>query len=826
MSQSLLLKIKGLYTSYNELSEVPTGALLEADNIDILKDSIAEPRRGFDRLSAGYSDANHRTAKTWFYQEKQFAHHGTLGSENTISYFDSGSWTSVGTFSAPSGFKIRTVQANQNLYLTTSTGVQKLAAYNATAMLAGAYKALDLNASISASASTWLANNFRTAYRAVWGYKDVNNNLILGAPSQRESIKNTSGTDKAIDLRVTIPSGVTTSWFLQIYRAAAVDNSASTTEPSDEMGLVYETNPTSGDLVAGYIDITDIVPDSLRGATIYTAASQEGLAQGNERPPLAKDIAVFRDCVFYLNTVSKHRYFLTLLSASLMADDDIVTIGGIDYTAKSSETIADAEFQRFTAGSTAQNIRDTALSLVRVINRHTSSTVYAYYLSGPDDLPGKILVEERGIGGAGFALTSDALAGTWSPPLPSSGTAESSNNDTFKNGMSWSKPNQPEAVPLSNRKEIGDRNLDTLRGVALRDALYIFKDDEAIYKVTGYYPDFQIDVLDSSAKLIGAETPAILNNQIFCLTDQGVTIISDSSKVISRPIEQDLNRIITEATSTISSLAFGLAYETDRKYYLFLPDSSADTTPVQAYVFNSFTNAWTRHVLSKTCGVVNDNLLYLADAASNFINVERKTYTFADYVDYGFSTSISAIASRVITLSTGIDQVEVGDIVFQSSTAFGTIVEIDEPNSQVTVETDPGLSVASATILKRIECKITWVPVASGNPAILKHNHTATLLFKSDFAGTGALIFNSELSPYDESVPVVGRGIGLWGLFAWGQAAWGGARLRRPLPQLIPLNKQRSSLLTISFEHAYGFSPWQLQGLSVFGTPGTEKVSV
>ena len=41
MPQDLKLKIKGLYTSYNDLSEVPDGALLKARNIDILQDSLA-----------------------------------------------------------------------------------------------------------------------------------------------------------------------------------------------------------------------------------------------------------------------------------------------------------------------------------------------------------------------------------------------------------------------------------------------------------------------------------------------------------------------------------------------------------------------------------------------------------------------------------------------------------------------------------------------------------------------------------------------------------------------------------------------------------------
>lgn len=827
MSQSLNLKIKGLFTSYNELSEVPEGALLVADNIDILKDSIAEPRRGFDRLAAGYTDATQRTAKTWFYQDKQFAHHGPLGSEGTISYFSGGTWHTSGSYSAITGTKLRALEANQNLYVNTSTGIIKLDAYNSTPILSGAYKALDVAASTSASASTWLTNNYRVAYRVVWGYKDLNKNLILGAVSQRESFKNTSGVTKAVDLRITIPTGVTTSWFVQVYRSSMVDNSAATVEPSDELGLVYETNPVAGDITQKYIDITDIVPDDLRGATIYTAASQEGLAFQNERPPLAKDIAVFRDCVFFFNTTSKHRYFLTLLSATGtngLADDDTLIIGGITYTAKNAETITSGYYKRYTAGSASQNITDTALSLVRVINRYASSTVYAYYLSGPDDLPGKILIEERGIGGSSFALTAtDGVC--WSPSLPTSGTTQSSTNDRFKNGLSWSKPNQPESVPLGNFAQVGNKDTEGQRCIALRDALYLFKDGEGIYKLTGYYPNFQIELLDSSASLIGNETPGILNNQIFCLTTQGATVVADGTKVISRPIEQEILSLFGSTLDLVKSIAFGIAYETDRKYYLFLPETSADTTPTQAFVFNTFTNTWVRHVLSKTCGVLHNNYLYLGDADSNFINVERKTYSYLDYVDYGFTTSISAIASNIATISSGVDDVAVGDVLYQSSTIFSLITAVDTANNQVTVNTDPGFSAASVDVLEAIDTEIKWVPITTGNPGITKQYHTALLLLKASFNGTGYLTFSSDLSIYDESVPLVGLGNGLYGLEPYGDGPWGGVTPRKPMRQWVPRNKQRCSLLTVSFTHAYGLSPWQVEGLSLFGTPGSENVS-
>ncbi len=827
MSQSLNLKIRGLYTNVNELSGAPDGALLVADNIDIVSEFLAQPRRGFDRMEFGYTDLADRSDKLFLYQDKLFAHHGTLGSADTLSYHDSLSWTSLsGTYLAPTGFKIRILRASQNLFLTTSAGIKKIDAYNSTPRSAGAVKALDISSSVSASAAVWLATDHRVSYRGIWGYKDLNNNLILGAPSQRESFKNTSGSNKAVDLRATIPDDVTTVWFFQLYRSNAVDQGGGDIEPNDELGLVFETNPTSTDITNGYIDITDIVPDELRGAIIYTAGTQQGLANGNEQPPMARDIDDFRDCVFFANTTSKQRYTLTLLSVggtAGIAANDTVTVGGIAYTAKSSETIASAEFKVVTSGSAALNIRDTALSLIRVINRYASSTVYAYYMSGPDDLPGKILFEERIIGGSSFAVIS-SRATCWNPQLPSSGTTESSANDRFKNGLYWSKPNESESVPLVNFAVVGNKDSEILRIAKLRDSLLILK-DEGVYRLTGYYPNFTIDLLDSSAIISAPESAAIVNNELFFLSSQGVATVGDSVSVVSIPIEDQIRELLADNSAGIFSQAFGVGYESDRKYMLYMPSLSADTSSMFCFVFNTFTRQWTKHLRPATCGVSDEGNLYLGSYNSNLTFKERKNYEYSDYVDYGFLSSITGISGEVLTIGISIDLIAIGDIIWQSSTLFATVLSVDLNNQTVTVTVDPGFTVDDITVLKSIPTQIKWTPITMGNAGILKHAHTAEILMRQDFSGTGYFGFESELSTTTDLVPVQGLGIALWGMFPWGSEPWGGELLRRPVRQWITKDKQRHSQLILSFSHSVGYSPWKMQGMTVFGTPGTERVA-
>lgn len=830
--QSLDLKISGLHLFESELSEVPQGALSVADNIVINRPSVGEPRRGFDRAFSVPSTAK----KVFFYQSQTLVHYGT-----SLGYSNGTSTTAfTGTYSQPSSsIKVRAAEANQNFYFTSSTGVYKLDRYNGTPVAAGAPKAIDLQASLQ-NASNWLTNNYRVAYRLVWGYYDANNNLILGSPSPRESIKNTAGATRSVSISGSIPAqvvstynaGTITGWIYQLYRSEMIDNSSSYIEPSEEMRLVYQGMVTGADISALSITISDIVDDTLRlGAALYTAASQEGLVNSNEQPPLAKDIAIYKNTLFYGNTISRHRYYLTLLSVggtNGIAVNDTVTIGGVAYTAKGTETVASAQFAVVTSGSAAQNIHDTAISLVRVINRYASSTVYAYYLSQSADLPGKIVLEERAIGGASFAVISSRST-CWSPALPSSGTTQSSTADTFKNAVYYSKVSQPEAVPLGNYLFAGSANKNILRILPLRDSLFILKED-GVYRLSGETSaNFRVDLLDSTAIVIAPESAVVLNNQIYALTSQGVVTITETGvQVVSRPIESTLLSLQGQDLTTLQNETFAVSYESERKYILFVLSVNGDTSPTQAYVYNTFTNSWTRWPLSKTCGGVNPatDKLYLGDYATSYVNVERKTFRFTDYVDYGFSSTLSAVtgSGKVLTL-TSTDSIAAGDIVYQSASVFATVVSVDSVAGTATVNVSASFSLGSVDILKAIATKIAWVPFTVANPGQAKHFREASLLFKSDFTGTGTLRFSSDRSISTETETFTGTALGLWGLFSWGTVPWGGTNNKRPYRVLIPRNKQYCSQLTVQFEHSTGYAAYQLNGISLIGEMVSERIS-
>lgn len=252
-----------------------------------------------------------------------------------------------------------------------------------------------------------------------------------------------------------------------------------------------------------------------------------------------------------------------------------------------------------------------------------------------------------------------------------------SDNEELPNRVYYSKRKQPEAVPTINFIDIGPQDSEILRILALRDELYVLKED-GIYVISGTSaPDPQTGTggwtvrLVDSAEILAPDSAVVLNNQIYCLSDQGVIRISGSSVgVISRGIEDRINRIV-DADYEYSPNTFGIAYENDRAYVLFTPQSSTDTSATQAYRYNIFEKTWSRWEYEATCGIVmrRDNKMYLGNGDRNYVSQERKNNDRTDHADRNFSASINAsgVSGTTIELSTLVN-VKPNDVIVQTQT--------------------------------------------------------------------------------------------------------------------------------------------------------------
>ena len=804
MSQNIKLKVSGLFTNPNQLN-VPDGALSEALNI-VVDNENAESRRGFRKLIPSLAENADRYDRLVEYKGTLIAH-----KNSTLEYFNSTSWVPYsGIYEHPNDLLARMyfAQANDNLYFTTRAGVKMMSSPNGVIYNTGMPKGLDATATTVGSSGI-LSNGSNMAYRIVWGSRDDNNNLYLGSPSQRIIVSNSSGGTRDVQLSITIPSGITTDDFIQVYRSRE-----STTEPDDELQLCYEANPTSAEITARQLVFTDSQPVSMLKAYLYTNANQEGITEANDEPPMAYDICEFKGFLFYANVRRKHYLKVNLLSAggtSGLQLNDTITINGLVFTAKTAENITNREFKLFTSGSVTQNIDDTARSLISVVNRASSNTtIDSYYETNYDDVPGQILFRRRDYSETSFSVSVSRATAFKIDSLTSS-------NEQFQNGLSWSKIQQPEHVPLSHTELIGSKAHPIRRILALRDALFILKDD-GVFFLTGSAGSWSIRALDVT-KIIAPDSARVVNNQIFCLADQGIVGISDTGvQILSEPIVDKLKEIQGLDLEGVKAYTSAVGYETDRKYILGTISSAGETFSTQSFVLNTLTNKftiWDKPFRYAYVSPSNDKL-YLCHAIDNQILVERKSFSYRDYVDEEIaSVNILTIDNQILTLSS-VSGISKGDLLYVSDSIYSPITEINIATNQVTVSEVRPWTLTSATILKAIQCRFEFAGHHCQNPGIDKLFTEIALLFKSSRFTEASVGFYTDLSGGYSNVPIRGTyGASGWGLSPWGLSPWGGVQRPKPIRVSVPRNKTRATTISIRFAMRIGYGVFSVSGLSI-----------
>ena len=898
MGQSLNIKLRGLYTFPNDYSAIPEGALSQADNVIVDRDSLAEPRRGFTYQNAltvpAYFPTNMVARKLFYFQNQilAFCSLGNTTSNLSTYYYDSTTatgWTQMdnGYINFPStGIFPRSAQANQNIYFTTSYGIRRVDYYKSSSLMAGMPQGLAPKCTANSS-TNWLGSYYSVRYRVVWGYIDINNNLVLGAPSSDVWFANgATARSVLIDLSAAIPSYIqnpsSTQIILQIYRSLATapsgalstDTAGSFTigrtytilspgttnftsigaansnvgtiftatgagtgtgtatyevpiAPNDELYLCYES--TYAAFIAAHVGFafTDDQPEAFLGASLYTNPSQEGIGNSNSVIPAALDIAEFRDSMFYANIAEAQQFTLTILALPTVGDT--ITIAGVVMTAHASEVTSSNYFL------TGTTLTDCALSIIRVFNRYCYVHALSYYaenISSATGIPGIISFQASNPGlGSLFHLTSSNGV-AYKPALPVSGTTISSTGDYSPNGIAFSKTQQPEAVPMQNRIYVGSKDKAILRIIPLRDSLFILKED-GIYRLYGTDPtNFQVALLDSTANCIAPETAVVMNNMIFSLTTQGVVTISETGvTIMSRAIESDLIGLLAlqlnvpREQTYLWTTSFAVAYESARSYHLFLPSTADDHYPTQCYRYNTLTNNWTRWVLSKYCGGVNpvDDRMYLGNVSNSWLDVENKNFSSFDYADYVKTITITGVTSKTVSMASTAGLVA-GMVLYQSSILWGEIASVAA--GSVTMKYAIAFANAAADVVSPIPCSIKWAPCTFANPGLSKQVREISVLMLSDFFGYGTVSFETEISPAIAYETVSGCMSAPWGQFPWGQAPWGMSAKprRRSVRVMVPRIHQRCSMMTIGFQHDVCFSPWQIQGISVIGNNVSERV--
>lgn len=295
----------------------------------------------------------------------------------------------------------------------------------------------------------------------------------------------------------------------------------------------------------------------------------------------------------------------------------------------------------------------------------TGDTVYIYGTDSTPAVLGAYEITEVDTDNftVDFITSVDGTVGSWFL------TNVESDNEEKANRLYFSKTDLPEAVPLLNYIDVGTQDEPIERIIALRDNLFVLKTD-GIFIVTGSTaPNFGARLLDNSVSLLAPDSAVVLNNRIYALTDDGVVSITEAgAEVLSRPIEN----LILDVTNTdvdFRLTSFGVSYDSDRAYILFLPTNSTSTVADQAYRYNTITGTWTRWTVSATCGLVMDfdDKLYLGEGNRPYLKKERKNRNRTDYSDRNFSVNLiqDNISGKTVLLGSAAG-VAIGDVLEQT----------------------------------------------------------------------------------------------------------------------------------------------------------------
>lgn len=826
MPQSLVTQCKGLHTNNSDISSVPSGSLKIGRNIALSKENIIQPRNGFSDITYAIDTVSVRANDFFCWKN------GLLvkASDNHL-YYDTGSaFSSMGDLVPPTtngvaATHISSVNSkNKNIYFTSSEGIKKTDALGTSLYSTNTGLIVQSDIGLTSAATCVALPNGQTAsYRVIICYKDANGNIIKGAVSQKWYVSNSSGQPANPWLIFYIPSGLTTNHFVQVYRI----NEVTGQEGSDELQLCYEAYITATDISNGYFVFDDELPSEYLGATIYTALSQEGIVNNNDQAPISKEICEFKNTMFFGDIEYQHTCLFTLLGANTVtakgfrAGDTItVTLGATVevYTAVTSGATGN-QFYISTSSDPVLKTIYTIQSFLTVLYAN-SAIVYGIEVSSDNTLPATVRLYTRSYSAGQFTVTSSRPA-SFSPTLDSL----NSSADKFTNGLAFSKPFQVEAVPLKNVLKVGASHNRILKLAALRDSLFIFKENEGVWILKGdSEANFTLEQLDNTANLVSVKSISVVNNMIYGLFKNGICEVSETGvTIISDPIKDQIDAVLKISESETNT--FSMSDEINGRYILSVTTVSENYTSKQ-FVFDTFKRTFVSWDLGLSAGIHNyyDKKLYVGFSDSNKVAKEKIAGDYTDYADTVTGYSISSHSGTTLTMNS-VTGISVGDIIKQST--LEAYVE-SVGTTTIVVDDDLNWSNSSVTLLRGIDVSIEWNPDFGGNPAQSKHYYEMVMLSRSNFQKRATFTFYSDENPSERAVSIPmddADGYGLFGNFEFGEENFGGDVDSLPYRLGIPRDHSRCSSLSVRFDHHIAYSNFKIMGISFSFNPISTRIS-
>lgn len=900
-------KWTGLYRSVDPFA-IASGPFEVADNVVVPGPSLLRPRRGFRGLLTGPIETLGDYAGAVMAYGAGALRSVSLGT-NAASTITRG----ASDLSLPpallSGYnggtkyqtKARFLGANGNFYQSTNFGLARVASGTGTWTPAGMQVPVPgvvwgtttgtfLPALGSTVNGVSYPNGSQVAYRLTFIYEDPSGDKHESAPSDRIVVYNTSGSAKGVAWHVFPSAMVPVGTRVRLWRTrTAVTPSDSSDVAGDEMFLIAESALNASAGADGYLapvastqwaQGTDNTPDvPFLVEPLYTNPTTGdvnglGIGNANTPPPAAADVFTFKGRTYFCNTEEVQRLTIQIIGSGAggIVDGDTLFINGRGFQWVGGVGPAAPGFERILlwytggvrdAGSITGNLAQNAAAAVVAINsvfgpygvfagEITSAPALSDQIfASPaivNALPGYVNLQRLVPGAAPISVVPGVGAGEgWAGAL-ANGTSDSNRQPA---NLMQSQPDDPESVPPAFTQTVGRLERPILRGIGLRDSAFIFKGaGDGLWKFTDDGTgSLVIGPLDQTVNLIAPETVRLLENAAYCLTDKGVTRITDGGApaVISTDkIQDDLSALVARVgPDTLARLAFAVAYESERLYVLALPESPNATSCTVQFIYNLQTDAWTRWTLpTLTCGSVDPatDLLVLGRdtsvAGGSALWVERKALDDSDFQDPGFSSTVPGAgtytASSLVFSGDLTGSYAPGDLIrYSPDSSHAYLLRVLSatwavgPN-QTTVTLD-----ASATwtaggsfdVLKGIQATLELLPLAEGEPLFEKQWQKVYFFFRRAAFESGSLSFSTEKQQNPVTYTLSGPVGAPWmyDALGFGLTPWGGTAQNVVLTLALDQAAARSAALTLRIRIGDALAGWELSALRIPYVPTTPR---
>ena len=269
-----------------------------------------------------------------------------------------------------------------------------------------------------------------------------------------------------------------------------------------------------------------------------------------------------------------------------------------------------------------------------------------------------VRVETTSLPAGSFLGTLSRLYGesVWTPDLSpgSRGLGPVSDNERGVNYVYYSLPGEPEAVSAANFIPVGTGGKAIRRIVPQRDRLLVFK-DEGTYAVYGDFP-FQVSLIDDTVAILAPDSAVAIGSTVIVLTEDGIMAVSDGGiQMISKVIDSTLKPYgAAPYRNTTAKGAFGVAYESEKVFALFMPSLGITGYEAKAYVFGLESQAWTTwtYLAPRLCGRVDPftDTAYYGLTNNPRLVKDRNTSSTADYEDESNLPILSTVQWASTTL--------------------------------------------------------------------------------------------------------------------------------------------------------------------------------